>query len=964
MTLLVLLLMMKAGAQQMTDFTFSHLGQNEGLSNQRIYTIRQTADHALWWSTKEGIDRYNGAYVKHYEIGADSDNTGGMITKLTVGSDSSLIAFDNKGGIYDYDEVQDRFVLRTDLTKTFGHDVILNDIVAGDGGLWLAMREGVYVMGEEHSSRYEVRGARRSAEGRLLQKERKNENSARQLTAVLKGVYTNTFVRLPHRMLLCTRDGVYGVVRGTRYEVRGTRTHDGGAIKVLPYQIESGYYDERHGRVWLGGFHGGLHVMTLGGDGRLTDCPVAGDAISNPVRSICPLNDSVMLAGIDGRGVYKVTRRPSAQGGHVASLLMNAGSGRHGVLHGNGVYAVMCDTWGNIVIGSYSGGIDIARPVGSTPAVFQHVLNNEQSLLNEHVNCVAQWTDGTMAMGTDDGVSLYDARSGQWRHTCRGVVALSLCPTARGTMLVATYGKGVYEISRDGGARQLYSEGDGVLSDSHVYKVYYDRAGGLWMGCLDGGLVYVAGGVAKNYPIKNVLDIIQLPDGRIAVGTADGIYTIDGGDGGKAVRELVYGAGLTGKVNRYVMALYVDGGETLWIGTDGGGAYAYDLRQKTCRQLTTENGLPSNAVVGIVKDNRGRLLLATEQGLSFVSQDNPDRVVDVNYCYGLGREYSARALVNLQNGYVLAGSTTGALTIDPANVDEINYKGRLHLLGVSCSDQDSESFRKRVYEMLGERELHLKYNQRTFDLAFECINLRNQFDIVYQYQVSGGEWSHPSNQQYIRFTNLEPGSHRLVLRSVSRTSRTVIDELEMTIVIAQPWWNSWWMWIVYVGIIALLFYGAWRVYQLHTKYMRLVVSALDTPTTASYTSATASYMSASPDAPADPSAASADDKDDGNDFIDKATKLVVEHLSDSEFSIDRLCREMAMSRTLFYVKLKSYTGKSPQDFIRIIRLERAASMLRGGLSVADAAALTGFDNPKYFSTVFKKYFGVSPSKYE
>jgi AraC-like DNA-binding protein len=72
---------------------------------------------------------------------------------------------------------------------------------------------------------------------------------------------------------------------------------------------------------------------------------------------------------------------------------------------------------------------------------------------------------------------------------------------------------------------------------------------------------------------------------------------------------------------------------------------------------------------------------------------------------------------------------------------------------------------------------------------------------------------------------------------------------------------------------------------------------------------------------------------------------------------------MAMSRTLFYVKLKSYTGKSPQDFIRIIRLEKAAAMLRDNRSVSDAAILTGFDNPKYFSTVFKKYFGVSPSKY-
>ena len=106
-----------------------------------------------------------------------------------------------------------------------------------------------------------------------------------------------------------------------------------------------------------------------------------------------------------------------------------------------------------------------------------------------------------------------------------------------------------------------------------------------------------------------------------------------------------------------------------------------------------------------------------------------------------------------------------------------------------------------------------------------------------------------------------------------------------------------------------------------------------------------------------------DEEDSGKAFVDKATQLIVEHLNESDFNIDQLCREMAMSRTLFYVKLKSYTGKSPQDFIRVIRLERAALMLRNGYSVADAAALTGFDNPKYFSTVFKKYFDVSPSKY-
>ena len=98
-------------------------------------------------------------------------------------------------------------------------------------------------------------------------------------------------------------------------------------------------------------------------------------------------------------------------------------------------------------------------------------------------------------------------------------------------------------------------------------------------------------------------------------------------------------------------------------------------------------------------------------------------------------------------------------------------------------------------------------------------------------------------------------------------------------------------------------------------------------------------------------------------FVDKATSLVLAHLSDTDFNIDRLCREMAMSRTLFYGRLKTLTGQNPQDFMRLIRLEQAAIFLKQGDSVMDVSVKAGFVNVKYFSTVFKKHFGVSPSKY-
>lgn len=98
-------------------------------------------------------------------------------------------------------------------------------------------------------------------------------------------------------------------------------------------------------------------------------------------------------------------------------------------------------------------------------------------------------------------------------------------------------------------------------------------------------------------------------------------------------------------------------------------------------------------------------------------------------------------------------------------------------------------------------------------------------------------------------------------------------------------------------------------------------------------------------------------------FVEKATRLVLDNLSDTDFTIDRLCQEMAMSRTLFYGKLKTLTGQGPQDFMRLIRLEQAAMFLKQGDSVLDVSVKAGFVNVKYFSTVFKKHFGVSPSKY-
>lgn len=908
-----------ATALRVSDFTFSHLGLADGLNSQRIYSLKQTEDGAVWLTTQSFVARYNGVSIENFNL---EGNTGEYNCFVQSADNSVLQVFDAGGRIYEYNPEQNHFDVVADVAVFFKHDNQLNDVYKDGDIYWLAMSDGVYML----------------RNGKIV--------------TVGSKIYASCIIRGPKGILLF----------GTRQGVKSLSRNHKALISYLPYDVVSGHYDADTKQLWLGTYEQGLIIA----DGKGV-CTSMDGIPHHPVRSIVDYDSNTMLVGVDGFGVYQASRLSSAK--NKASLLFNANEGEHGVLHGNGIYAVLVDAWKDIFIGSYSGGIDIARPVGNAVTVYMH-QPNKPTLVNDHVNCVAQLSPSTLAMGTDGGISVLNTTTGEWRHIARNIVVLSLCPKQDGGgLLAATYGNGVCEISTNGEVRKLY--GTDVLEDSHIQDLLFDRNGHLWIGCQDTRLVEVVQGKFRYYPVENVEALALLPDGRIAAGTINGLYIVTPGQ--KTVKKLPYSQSSTSQVNRYVLDLFIYDERYINIATNGGGLYVYDLRTGKCRQFTMKNGLPSNVVTSVTQDELGRLWLATDRGLSFAYFDSLDKIISVNYHYGAQREYSQGATFNLQDGKLLFGSVEGAVVVDPHYVQKHNYTAKLRFTGISCND-DSEEFNGQVAKMLGERKLKLSYRQRTFELYIESINLRYQFDIAYQYKVGDGSWSQLSTQQYIRFVNLEPGTHPLTVRAVSKANRIVLDEQKLTIIIGRPWWNSWWMWCVYIALIALLFYGALWTYGLHTRYMRLVVNSVGSGNEKDLQASlpeqkqdkAVQLISANKelqlDGNKDDAAATAEKENTA--FVDIVTKLILDNISDSGFTIDRLCKEMAMSRTMFYVKLKSYTGKSPQEFIRIVRLERAAVLLRSGHYVSKVADEVGFDNAKYFSTAFKKYFGVSPSKYK
>lgn len=100
-------------------------------------------------------------------------------------------------------------------------------------------------------------------------------------------------------------------------------------------------------------------------------------------------------------------------------------------------------------------------------------------------------------------------------------------------------------------------------------------------------------------------------------------------------------------------------------------------------------------------------------------------------------------------------------------------------------------------------------------------------------------------------------------------------------------------------------------------------------------------------------------------LIENAIKYVEANIARSDLSVEELSHELGMSRVHLYKKLLLITGKTPIEFIRVIRLKRAAQLLRESQqNVSEIAYQLGFNNPKYFSKYFKDEFGVLPSVYQ
>ena len=772
-----------------SGYTVKSMGVAEGLGSQRAYKVCCDSDGALWVATIDGVDRWNGRTMKHYDLESNmkfSDASGRTIS-LAFDVGHRLHAYDNAGRIYRFDAMSDRFELYINIAEYEGDGLTVNSVCFDSRSkLWIGLSNGACRLDPE----------------------------THELRWIVRDVFVTDVIELPHGMAVASTHGIHIFTR------EGTPLH---RLCENVY-MQSLYVMPDDGLLFAGTFSNGLRVIDLA-TYRVLDIPQLDLLPHTPVRSMLAQDESTLLAGFDGDGVYAV----DLQTWRIAPQFTKA----NGLLNAMGVYSMCLDGEDDVWVATYTGGVTMLSREDHPVLLLQQPAEGIDGLSDNNVNSLVETSPGELWIATDDGVSVFDISDNSWRHILKGCVCLGIThDRKRGRVAVATYGNGVYVYDTALHRLAHYNSENSPMLSSYVPAVQYDGSGSLWVAQLDDDAMLLEwpSNRWRRLDVPKVRCLCEHGDSIMAAGMVDGIALIDKHTG--EVRRRIDAVALAGHdVNTFVHAMAFVDEEHLWLGSDGGGLYLFNLDTGGFEQVTTENRLPSNRIYALVVDRNRNMWIGTDHGLSCMAAESDMSLYNLNYRREMRRSFNRSAACLLSDGRIAMGSTSGLLIFSPG----ISLSGHephvLRFTDFRIDNISSDEERKMLSEwnrMLEAGSVELSHRHNSFSVDIESICYRYSDDLAYRYCLEGfdNDWSPLSRNEHVQYKNLPPGDYVFRVRSYSINSGMQLDERNVGISIRYPWWLRWWAWIVYGLIVAVAVRSLWR-YKRRKLQMRYMNEKMD-----------------------------------------------------------------------------------------------------------------------------------------
>ncbi len=377
------------------------------------------------------------------------------------------------------------------------------------------------------------------------------------------------------------------------------------------------------------------------------------------------------------------------------------------------------------------------------------------------------------------------------------------------------------------------------ISNNDVYFTFQDSKGRIWVGLLGGGLNLLTeenGNVVfrhkyngmKNYPpyglYMEVRTMTEDEDGRIWVGTMDGLMSFDGNFASpddicfETYRQVSDSSNVA---DNDIYALYKDSQSQIWVSVFGGGLnkllrYDKESRQPIFKSYGLREGLSNDVVMSIVEDGNGMLWFATEGGLSCFNKEterfrNYDR-----YDGFLNVEMEEGSALRTLNGELWLGTKQGVLVFSPEKLETLNFVYNTSIVDFKVSNRPLRNFKEKpilTKSIKYADSIVLAYNQSMFTIEFAALNFYNQNRVSYRYILEEyeKEWHYNGKNRIASYTNVPPGKYIFRVETMDEANPELASHRTLAVHILPPWWLSWWAYLIYIVVGVVLLYIALRL---------------------------------------------------------------------------------------------------------------------------------------------------------
>lgn len=305
---------------------------------------------------------------------------------------------------------------------------------------------------------------------------------------------------------------------------------------------------------------------------------------------------------------------------------------------------------------------------------------------------------------------------------------------------------------------------------------------------------------------------------RLWIATYNGLYWVDAAQKEISNESFKNHNTSSGLPSNQLLCVMATAGDTVWTGGIGTGIVRCILGSDGQLQTTVAlTGRNLDNVQSLVCDHQGNVWVGGDENMFCVQ---PQQMIAVAYRPGtsfLNRIYSNNCALLLTDGRLMFGTHDGITLITPSEITPRAHRHRKPIItdikvkGLSIPND----------------QITLAYDENSLTIYFSCLDYAHADELMYRCYLEGADhtWREPSAQNSIGFNNLPPGKYVFHLQTTEGN-----DETLLTITIRQPWWNTWWAWMLYllfIGIIAYTFYKHHRERFLLHQQLKVEKEVMD-----------------------------------------------------------------------------------------------------------------------------------------